>query len=105
MLGGVEVVRMSESGVVSEGESEWSGSEEESDLDPSYDYTGEESGQEEEEESGQYSQEEEEEEDEGPVVKREQREDEWQYCEQGVPPRRKEPPQVDQRTSETKKHE
>jgi len=66
----------------------------ETDTDHSYDYTGEDTDVEENDEGDEYSDEEEEKEEEGPLVRREQREDDWQYCEQGVVPRRLEPPQV-----------
>ena len=87
---------MSESGKQSEEEEESSGlsgsSEEEEDWDPSYDYTGEESGPEDDEEA-EFS--EEDEEDARRVVDRLGGDGEdWQYCEQGAVPRRLEPPQV-----------
>jgi len=82
---------MSESGLNSETETD------SSEEDPSYDYTGEDTGLSEEEvDRGEESDSEEEEEDDigSSFPRREQIEDEWQYCEQGVPPRRLEPPQV-----------
>ena len=87
---------MSESGKQSEEEDEESSglsgsSEEEDDWDPSYDYTGEESGPEEDEEA-EFS---EDEEDARRVVGRLGGDGEdWQYCEQGAVPPRLEPPQV-----------
>ena len=89
---------MSESGKQSEEDEESSGlsgssEEEEDDWDPSYDYTGEESGPEEDEdEEAEFSEDEEE---ARRVVGRLGADGEdWQYCEQGAVPRRLEPPQV-----------
>ena len=87
---------MSESGKQSEEEDENSlnsSEEEEEDWDPSYDYTGEESGPEEDEdEEAEFSEDEEE---ARRVVGRLGGDGEdWQYCEQGAVPRRLEPPQV-----------
>lgn len=84
---------MAESGVESEGEGSSGLSSEEEDWDNSYDYTGEESGGEsgesEGEGRGEYSDGE-----ESKVVGRGDPGEDWQYCEQGVVPRRVEPPQV-----------
>jgi len=88
---------MSESGKQSEEDEESSGlsgssEEEEDDWDPSYDYTGEESGPEDDEEEAEFSEDEEE---ARRVVGRLGGDGEdWQYCEQGAVPRRLEPPQV-----------
>ena len=86
---------MSESGKQSEEDEESSGlsgsSEEEDEWDPSYNYTGEESGPEEDEQT-EFS--EEEEDARGLVGRLGSDGEDWQYCEQGAVPRRLEPPQV-----------
>ena len=88
---------MSESGKQSGEEDEsYSGSSEEDDWDPSYDYTGEESGldddDEEEERAAEFS--DDDDDGRGVVDRLRGDEEDWQYCEQAAVPRRLEPPQV-----------
>ena len=90
---------MSESGKQSGEEDEsYSGSSEEDDWDPSYDYTGEESGldddDEEEERAAEFSDDDDDDDGRGVVDRLRGDEEDWQYCEQGAVPRRLEPPQV-----------
>jgi len=90
---------MSESGKQSgEDDESYSGSSEEDDWDPSYDYTGEESGldddDEEEERAAEFSDDDDDDDGRGVVDRLRGDEEDWQYCEQGAVPRRLEPPQV-----------